>query len=104
MLRLDRLARLRVINVGVDIARLEPQRRKDIWRGEHRLATQLADAGLMQQGLVGANPGCVALLLCSLQFHPAGDGVRVVDLRHRLVQALAVLRRQLLQQLRIGRH
>jgi hypothetical protein len=84
--------------------RQEAFRRELVRRGEHRLAAQAADAGPVQHGFLGIYLRCVACLLGCLQLDPARRRVGMVDLRHRLVQALAVFGREPVQQLAVGRH
>ena len=102
--RLDRLAWLRGIGLGRNVVRQEAFRHERVRRGEHRLAPQRADAGLVQHGLLGLDLAGMARLLGRLQLDPACHRVGMVDPRHRLVQALAVVCRQLVQQLAVGRH
>jgi len=98
VLGLNQFAWLRGVGVGRDVIRLETLRSKHIWRGEYRLAAQCTDAGLVKHGVLGLHLRCMPRLLGSFQLDPTHTRIGVIDLRHCLIQALAVIRRQPIQQ------
>ena len=104
MLRFGRLApRLRFLVVTrIDVVRLEALRRKVVGRGEHRPAAQFADAGVMQHRLLAPDAFGVALALGGLEPQPALFRIRVIQARHRAVQAVPIGFGQLVEQAAVG--
>ncbi len=58
---------------------------------EHRLASQGADPGLLQDTLIAFDASSLALTIDDLRHAPPLDAVRAVDVGHGLQQALALL-------------
>ncbi len=84
--------------LAVSIPAGECFRREHIGCGEHRPCAQLADARGVEQGIV---PTCLAATLflrTHLHALSTQDRIRVIDASNRLMQRVAVFRRQLLKQ------
>jgi len=96
MLQLCCLTLFRDAVVGV--ARNKTFRRKNVWRREYRLRTQLADTCCIEKCLVLADLRGIPLSLGGLYALPAGHGIRIVDGGYGLVQTLAILCRQVFEQ------
>src|SRR5688572_11125446 len=81
----------------VDVSRIESICDRDggehVRRMKHRLATQTADAGLVEHALIALDPRRLALPIDDLRHAPALDAVGTVDVGDRLQQPLAFLLR-----------
>src|SRR3712207_4090143 len=73
-------------------------KKKVVWSGRDGLAAQLADAGLHQYFFFAAGQRLLAPRPLGLRALASRGAVRLEEARDRLVQALAILRRQPLQQ------
>ena len=69
---------------------------------KHRLATQTADAGLLEHALIALDPRRLALPIDDLRHAPAFNAVGTVDVGDRLQQPLAFLLRHARQHTSIG--
>ena len=83
---------------------LEMLRRKDIGRGENFLAAQLADAGLIEPGLVALHLVRLALLHARLHQPPALLQVRAINLPRHRDQPRVLFRREFRQPRPVPRH
>jgi hypothetical protein len=76
---------------------------KIVGRGEHGLAAQLADAGLLKHILFSPRAGRLALARLGLHAPAAQHRIGVVEARDDVVEALPFFRRQGIQQPPVGR-
>src|SRR6187401_1627640 len=90
----------------VDVSRIEPlcdrDGREHVRRMKHRLATQTADASLLEHALIALDPRRLALPIDDLRHAPAFNAVGAVDVGDRLQQPLALPLRHARQHTSIG--
>jgi len=78
-------------------------RRKDIGRRKYWLAAQSPNAGLMEDRADALRSCGHPFTLGFLDFPPPGDGIGIVEIGHRPVQALAILNREFVKTFAVGR-
>ena len=79
------------------------RRRKDIGRGENRLAPQGPNSGFLQDGADALGTRGHSFAFGFLDLPPASDGIGIIKIGHRPMQAFAILWRKFVETLPVGR-